>query len=138
MAKAKIDAQFLLEHPFPISVISGVANGLIYKLRNKKVPLKTATTLATVQGFGEAILVMYDKPEDRGPVLGEMSLMSIGAWSVAGFLLGLVPFLETAKEQAPEKLLPALPELEMVPATPNAKPVSGFGSYRRPRVSRRR
>lgn len=136
MAKAKIDAQFLLEHPFPISVISGFANGIIYKLRGKKVPLKTASTLAAVQGFGEAVLVAYEKPESRGPVLSEMSLTSIGVWSVAGFLLGLVPFLETEQPETSEKPLPPLPE--PAPAIPNTTPVSGLGSYRQHRSTRRR
>lgn len=133
MAKAKIDAQFLLEHPFPISVVSGLANGLIYKLRNKKVPLKTAATLATVNGFGEAILVMYEKPEDRGPVLGDMSLTSIGVWSVAGFLLGLAPFMAPT---GVEVTVPPVPMPQLAPATPNGA-ASGFGAMR-PRRRRHR
>jgi|GEM_PF-2111294 len=136
MARKKIDAQYLLEHPFPISVVSGLANGLIYKLRGKKVPLKTATTLAAVQGFGEAILVMYEKPEERGPVLKEMSLFSISVWSALGSLIGLAPFLETEPESAAVKPalpaaepLPALPAAEPLPALPNPPAVAGFGSH---------
>lgn len=134
MPQAKIDAQFLLEHPFPISVVSGLANGLIYKLRNKRVPLKTAATLATVNGFGEAILVMYEKPEDRGPVLGDMSLTSIGVWSVAGFLLGLAPFMAPT---GVEVTVPAVPLPQLVPATPNGA-ASGFGGMPARRRRRRR
>ena len=136
MAEMKIDAQFLLDHPFPISVVSGVANGLIYKLRGKHVPMKTATTLAAVMGIGEAILVVYEAPEKRGPVLGSMSIPSIGAWSVAGFLLGMLPFLggehEAAQDSAPE----TLPGVAPIPVLANPG-ASGFGYVPKKRPRRR-
>jgi len=135
----KIDAQFLLEHPLPISVVSGVANGLIYKLRGKKVDYKTAATLCAVTGLGEAALVMYEKPEDRGPVLRDMSLLSIGIWSTAGFFLGLIPFMKWDPYMfSPGELSPpASPEPEMVPAqAPVTSPaVAGFGSVPRRRAA---
>ncbi len=122
----KIDAQFLLEHPLPISVVSGIANGLIYKLRGKKVDFKTAATLCAVQGLGEAALVMYEKPEDRGPVLRDMSLLSVGIWSTAGLFLGLIPFMKWDPYAfSPAELAPASPTPIPAPATVPA--AAGFG-----------
>ena len=80
---AKITATYLLEHPVPISIATGVVNGIIFKLRGKNLELKTVATLAAVQGMGEAILVMYEKPQDRGPILKDMSLMEIGVYSMS-------------------------------------------------------
>lgn len=90
---AKIDATYLLEHPVPISVATGVVNGIIFKLRNKNLEFKTVATLAAVQGMGEAILVMYEKPQDRGPILKNMSLMEIGIYSAVGSIVGMLPFI---------------------------------------------
>lgn len=132
----KIDAAYLLEHPFPISVVTGAVNGLIIKLRNKNITAKTAVTLAAVQGFGEAILVMYEKPEDRGPVLRDMSLLKIGVLSSVGLVIGLAPFMFW-RSQPPAAALP-LPEPELVPALPGGMPVSGFGFYDAPKPRRRR
>jgi len=125
----KIDAQYLLEHPFPISVVTGVVNGLIIKLRNKNIDVRTATTLAAVQGMSEAILVMYERPEDRGPILKDMSLLQVGALSSAGLLIGLLPFMFW-KTQAAAKLepLPALPIPEPEPTLVPAS-ASGLGFY---------
>lgn len=124
----KIDAQFLLDHPLPISVVSGVANGLIYKLRGKKVDFKTAATLCAVQGMGEAALVMYEKPEDRGPVLRDMSILSVGIWSTVGLFFGLIPFMKWdpyAFKAQDSRPLSVPPPAEPPPA---AIPVAGFGS----------
>lgn len=125
----KIDAAYLLEHPFPISVATGVVNGLIIKLRNKNIDARTATTLAAVQGLSEAILVMYEEPADRGPVLKDMTLTQIGAFSAMGLLVGLIPFMfwKTEKQLGTPVVRPASAE-------------SGLGRYpaRRAAIRRRR
>lgn len=112
----KFDAGTLLEHPFPISVATGVVNGLIIKLRNKNIDAKTASTLAAVQGLSEAILVMYEEPEDRGPVLKNMSLTEVGVYSALGLLIGLSPFMlwKTEKQMG-------------VPVVAPPAPAAGFG-----------
>jgi len=118
----KIDTGYLLEHPFPISVATGVVNGLIIKLRNKNIDAKTATTLAAVQGLGEAILVMYEEPKDRGPILKDMSLSSIGAYSAMGVLIGLIPFMlwKTEKQAG-------VPVVSPLKIEPPPSPVAGLG-----------
>lgn len=136
----KIDAQFLLEHPLPISVVSGIANGLIYKLRGKKVDFKTAATLCAVQGLGEAALVMYEKPEDRGPVLRDMSLLSVGIWSTAGLFLGLIPFMKWDPYAfSPAELAPPAPAAPApIPAPVAAPAAAGFGAMPRRRAVKKK
>lgn len=119
----KIDAGSLLEHPFPISVATGVVNGLIIKLRNKNIDAKTATTLAAVQGLSEAVLVMYEDPRERGPVLSQMSLPQIGIYSALGLLIGLAPFMLWRTEKQLGVPVTPLPPAEQ----PGATPVAGFG-----------
>jgi hypothetical protein len=118
----KIDTGYLLEHPFPISVATGVVNGLIIKLRNKNIDAKTATTLAAVQGLSEAILVMYEEPKDRGPILKDMSLQQIGAYSAMGLLVGLIPFMlwKTEKQAG-------VPTVAPLKIEPISAPVAGLG-----------
>jgi len=118
----KFDAKYLLEHPFPISVATGVVNGLIIKLRNKNIDAKTATTLAAVQGLSEAILVMYEEPMDRGPVLKDMTLTSIGAYSAMGVLIGMIPFMFWKTEKSGG--VPVTPSL---PAARAAASEAGLG-----------
>jgi hypothetical protein len=121
----KIDATYLLEHPVPISIATGLVNGIIFKLRNKNLELKTVATLAAVQGAGEAILVMYEKPQDRGPILGNMELWEIGLYSAIGTIVGMLPFMSFRSAPA---LAPAASGFG-IPALANAS---------RPRATHRR
>lgn len=100
---SKIDATYLLEHPVPISIATGLANGVIFKLRNKRLELKTVATLAAVQGAGEAILVMYEDPKDRGPILRDMELWQIGLYSAIGTIVGMLPFMSFGSSPAPQR-----------------------------------
>jgi hypothetical protein len=122
-----ITISYLLEHPVPISIATGVVNGIIFKLRGKNLELKTVATLAAVQGMGEAVLVMYEKQQDRGPVLKDMSILQIGVLSALGTIVGMVPFITLTPSPAPSPVL--------APA--------GFGTFRMatangPRRSQRR
>lgn len=119
---AKITATYLLEHPVPISIATGVVNGIIFKLRGKNLELKTVATLAAVQGMGEAILVMYEKPQERGPILKDMSLMEIGVYSALGTIAGMIPFISWTAAPTPIPSLSSATSGFPSFATANASP----------------
>ena len=119
---AKITATYLLEHPVPISIATGVVNGIIFKLRGKNLELKTVATLAAVQGMGEAILVMYEKPQDRGPILKDMSLMEVGVYSALGTIAGMIPFISWTTAPTPIPSLSSATSGFPSFATANARP----------------
>ena len=78
----------LVNHPFSFAIGVGVANGLLAVGRGKNIDLPTALTLSTILGLGEMALVMYEPESER-----TRSLASIGAWSVAGVMVGVMPFI---------------------------------------------
>jgi hypothetical protein len=80
----------LVNHPFSFAVGIGVANGLLAVARGKKIDIPTALWLSAILGLGEMALEMYVPAEERAH-----SLPAIGAHSVAGVLLGVLPFVTT-------------------------------------------
>lgn len=86
----------LVNHPFSFAIGVGVANGLLAVGRGKNIDLPTAITLSTILGLGEMALVVYEPESER-----TRSLASIGAWSVAGVMVGVMPFIKETHTVAP-------------------------------------
>lgn len=116
----------LVNHPLTFAIGVGLANGLLAKARGKKIDLKTLVTLGSIIGLGEAALVMYEPPEERGEIMSKMSLMAIGLYSCGGLYLGLLPFLSLE----PHGALPQVPILAKANAGQQPAAVGGF-AYRR-------
>jgi len=87
----------LVNHPFSFAIGVGVANGLLAVGRGKSIDLPTAVTLSTILGLGEMALVIYEPASER-----TRSLAAIGAWSVAGVMVGVMPFIRETHTVAPE------------------------------------
>lgn len=92
----------LVNHPFSFAIGVGVANGLLAVGRGKNIDLPTAITLSTILGLGEMALVVYEPASER-----TRSLASIGAWSVAGVMVGVMPFIKKTVVIEPEPSSPS-------------------------------
>lgn len=100
----------LVNHPFSFAIGVGAANGLLAVGRGKSIDLPTALTLSTILGLGEMALVMYEPESER-----TNSLVAIALWSVAGVMVGVMPFIkerhvvgEPAKPSSPSLPIPLL------------------------------
>lgn len=122
--------RFFVEHPFWLAAGTGAVNGALARAGGRKVNVKTAATLAGIVGLTRVVLTAYQPKDERGPVMSKMPLGEVGFWSVGGFFLGVLPFLQWLPPGYVESDQPLLPNPTQPESTPALSGASGRRAVR--------